>query len=84
MNKTETSTNNSITLKVMTVFPRAINKIGNALTTLTKKKRREDSQTKMRNGKENNTTDNHRNSVMTDYYKQLYTIKFDNLGKKDN
>lgn len=37
----------------------------------------------MRNERENNTTDTTEiYSVLTDYYKQLYTNKSDNLGKK--
>lgn len=48
--------NNNITLKVMTSIrpPKKRNKIGNALTILTKKKKKEDSKVKMRNRKQYN------------------------------
>ena len=48
----------------MTSFCKKINKTGNALTTLTKKKKKErdNSKAKMRNGRDNNTTDNYRNT----------------------
>ena len=53
----ETRIKNNITLKIVT----RINKTGIALTTLPKENKRQDLKN-MRNGRENNTTDNHRNT----------------------
>ena len=36
----------------------------------------------MKSGRENNTADNNRNTQCDNRYKQLYTNKSDNLGKK--
>lgn len=49
-------------------FSKKLNKIGIALTTFTKRKKRGNSKTKMRIGRENNKTDNTEiHSIIRDY-----------------
>ena len=61
-----------------------INKIGKPLTRLIKKKREKNQINKIRNEKREVTTDNAEiETVIRDYYEQLYGNKMDNLDEMD-
>ena len=70
--------------KTKSCFFEKINKIDKPLAQLIKKKREKTQTNRIRNEKEEVTTDNaeiHR--IMRDYYKQLYANKLDNLEEMD-
>ena len=61
-----------------------INKIDKPFARLVKKKREKNQTNKIRNGKEEVTTDNAEiQRIIRDYYKQLYGNKMDNLEEMD-
>ena len=70
--------------KTKSWFFEKINKIDKPLARLIKKKREKTEISRMRNEKGEVTTDTAEiQSIMKDYYKQLYANKMDNLGKMD-
>ena len=70
--------------KTKTWFFEKIIKLDKALARLIKKKRRKNQINKIRNEKEEVTTDNAEiQRIIRDYYKQLYGNKMDNLEEMD-
>ena len=65
-------------------FFEKINKVDKSLARLIKKKRKKNQLNKIRNEKEEVTTDNAEiQRIIRDYYKQLYGNKMDNLEEMD-
>ena len=70
--------------KTKTMFFEKINKIDKPLATLIKKKREKTQINRIRNEKGEVTTDTAEiQTIMIDYYKQLYANKMDNLEEMD-
>ena len=84
INKTETKKTVAKINKTKSWFFEKINKIDKPLPRLIKKKRERTQLNKIRNEKGDVTTDiAEKQSILRDYYKQLYANKMDNLEEMD-